>query len=253
MPTNENRISITEVAPPSSIRKKGCFRVAAVLIQDKQNKGQSQSIEQSWLPISGCASEELSLALEDKIVPVLLDESVVINRMLPVLRNDLLSQGRDQVLLPVSFFYRPKILDTPLFDGHDTEDITVLTSVPFYNKVTVEDRVLLTLAGSTNDPTGYKKLLEIVFSVLDGKDIDPVYYGIETSKPTKELVQDILTKFPNLVNHVFKALPNLHVLRYKALVCDNETTVTFIRYKPEYFKGIISKKYFMENLSHITT
>jgi len=252
----QGSVGVLDIAPPVGVRQKGCFQAVAVLAQPVNNRSEKIGIDQSWLPFSGHEFDSLELKpsadTNETIIPVLLDERATINRMLPILRYHIASNGYDQTLLPVTFFYRPNILNICLFDGHDVDDISQLMSSQFLTTVSTENRAFISLLQNIHDPATYRKLLEITLPVLSDRGIDPTDYGIPVTRSDKEVIQALLMKFPTLVQHIFHALPKLHVLRYKAIICGEEETVEYIRYHPAYFKGIKKKKYVIEDLTHVT-
>jgi len=248
----KNRIPVLDVAQPSRLRKRGCFQVIAILVCSPENKEKPISIQQSWLPLFDQQFNDTPQTRMriDNVIPVLKETNNTINKMMPTLRKYAVEHNHKWVILPVPFLYRPSILNNKIYEDKKLE---ALISQDFFNQIPIEDRVLLSLLPGINDAQAYKKLIEISLSTLTAADIDIASYGIDLSKHNREIARDFLVKFPFLVYHIFDQLKNLHVLRYDALIDDREETIEFIRYEPEYFQGIINRKYLLDDISHVTT
>jgi len=257
-PDFTNRSPILDIADPIRLRKKGCFQVIAILVSPTEEKEKQISIQQSWLPISdhifnNAPQTLMRIEKIENIIPVLKETNNVINKIIPTLRKYATEHKRKWNILPIPFLYRPKIFDDLLFNGNNLDSVSLLTKQEYITGTNIEDRLFISLTSGTYDAAAYRKLIEISLSTLNELDIDIAHYGIDLTKRNREIAQDFLVKFPFLVHRIFKKLEKLHVLRYDAPIYGKEETIEFIRYKPEYFQGIINRKYLLDDISHVTT
>lgn len=206
----------------------GCFNLIGTVVAHAERPDPEApiSLSRAWMPLSSIPvpKTEGSSYRHPGIIPSTSDRSF--RRIAPAI--DAFASERNWVVQPVAFAFRPAPLDDIL--GEDGRISTLLTTMQDY---ATEDRVMIDTQAITENQAALKGLIEICMSALSESKVPAPAYMKQLSGQYRSALGELLADMPFLVHHIFRALPNLHLLRHRARINGREDTVQHLRYDPQ--------------------
>ena len=239
---NDSHTNETDAPIRRKYNLAGCFMLVGILVakSDRANKDQPVSLAQCWLPLSAyrLPKNQYTTYRHPGIVPALAERTF--RRVSPSIDAYAAERGWD--VQPVMYFYRPPALNALIGEEGKIKDMPLLMRT-----IPTVKRFMIDATSQTETQSVIRDLVDICAKVLEEAAIAEPPYLQEEFHPRVALNQ-LLSDFPFLVHHIFKALPNLYILRHRARVNGREDTIHHVRYEREAIQDLDTNRMLRPNL-----
>ena len=219
----------------------GSFALLSVVVapSNRPDKDKPMSLLSSWLPLSNTKFDPSGPAgyRHPGVIPAL--NATSLKNVKPALDAYAAERGWD--LQASTFYYRPKALVDLIGEDGLVRSLPVLM-----RNQTAKERIFINVPSPSEGMDLMQPLLDVCAKVLEEGGFKLRSY-FDANNP-RSVLTAALIEYPFLVHHIFKAFPNLHVLRHSARVIDRIEVINHIRYRKSEAHGLNATRNFSKEL-----
>lgn len=209
---------------PRAYKQAGAFTLTAILFaaKDRENPDQPIKLSNAWLPLASQTQSTKGAAAytHPNVIPALSDHRRFLS-LAP--RIDLFAQEMDWHVQPVTFFYRPKLLNDYIPEGETLRELpSKMRQLP------VDERLFIDISMQMESNETFDEARKICIDALKDADIKPPRHA--NAANSRLALSSMIEQYPFLVHTIFAHHPNLRVLRHRANVLGRDAIINHILY-----------------------